>query len=157
MKLWPLIFLAASTLVFGDELCSKKRAEEKVNDMCKQISTKGEAIKSDWGSNLFYQNCGKNYIWIQDTSPEIKMVIHPIKKRLVGQVIGKLMDNNKLVLFRKFDTEAKAHPTGAWIDHVWPKPGVEKATPKTSFVKLCKLPSGTAWIVGSGVWLEDLK
>ncbi len=137
--------------------CSKKIVEEKVNDMCKQISAKGEAIKSEWPQSLLFSNCGDNYIWVQDTSEEIKMVMHPIKQRLIGQPIGKQLDENKFALFAEFDKAAKAKPAGAWVDYVWTKPGAEKATAKTSFVKMCKLPDGTSWIAGSGVWKEDIK
>lgn len=150
------VLLSTST-AFADGACSKKIVEEKVNEMCKQISAKGEAIKSEWPQSLLFKNCGDNYIWIQDTSADIKMVMHPVKQRLNDQVIGKQLDENKFALFAEFDKAAKAKAGGAWVDYVWTKPGQEKATPKTSYVKLCKLPSGTSWIAGSGVWKEDIK
>lgn len=146
-----------ATSAFAEGQCSKKIVEEKVNEICKEISAKGEAIKSEWPASLLFKNCGDNYIWIQDTSPEIKMVMHPIKQRLVGQEIGKQLDENKFPLFAEFDKAAKAKSAGAWVDYVWTKPGAEKATPKSSFVKMCKLPNGTNWIAGSGVWKEDVK
>lgn len=150
-------FLFSSTAIFAAGDCSKKMVEEKVNEMCKQISTKGAAIKSEWPAGLLYKNCGDNYSWVQDTSPGIKMVMHPINARLIGQDLDKKQDENKAFIFVDFDKLAKAKAEGAWSDYVWPKPGAEKATPKTSFVKLCKLPTGESWIVGSGVWKEDIK
>lgn len=149
--------LVFSSVVLAEGPCSKKIVEEKVNDMCKQISTKGEAIKSEWPQSLLFKNCGDNYIWVQDTSADIKMVFHPIKQRLIGQVIGKQLDENKFPLFAEFDKAAKAKPAGAWVDYVWSKPGQEKATPKTSYVKSCKMASGETWIAGSGVWKDDIK
>lgn len=143
--------------VFAAGACSKKIAEEKVNEVCKAISEKGEAVKSDWPKNLLFENCGDNYIWVQDTSAEIKMVMHPIKQRLNGNAIGAQVDENKFPLFSEFDKAAKAKADGAWVDYVWAKPGQEKATPKTSFVKLCKMKDGSSWIAGSGVWKEDVK
>jgi methyl-accepting chemotaxis protein len=142
---------------FAAEVCTKKAAEAKVEEVCKAISEKGDAVKSDWPAGLLFSNCGDNYVWVQDTSAEIKMVMHPIKQRLNGQEIGKQLDENKFMLFTEFDKAAKANAKGAWVDYVWAKPGQEKATPKTSFVKICKMKSGTSWIAGSGVWKEDLK
>lgn len=159
MKLFSLALMGFvfSSVSFASGPCSKKIVEEKVNEMCTQISKKGEAIKSEWPQSLLFQNCGDNYIWVQDTSAEIKMVMHPIKQRLVGQVIGKQLDENKVALFAEFDKQAKAKKDGVWVDYVWAKPGQEKATPKTSFVKTCKLPSGDTWIAGSGIWKDDIK
>jgi signal transduction histidine kinase len=151
-----LVTIFTTTSLYANE-CSKKITEDKVNEVCKQISTKGAAIKSEWPQALLFKNCGDNYIWVQDMSSEIKMVMHPVKQRLNDQAIGKQLDENKFALFAEFDKAAKAKSAGAWVDYVWAKPGAEKATPKTSFVKMCKLPSGESWIAGSGVWKEDIK
>jgi methyl-accepting chemotaxis protein len=146
-----------SSAVFSADVCSKKAAEDRVNEICKQVSAKGDAIKSEWPQGLLYKNCGDNYLWVQDTNAEIKMVMHPIKQRLNGQDLVKQTDENKFALFADFDKQAKAKPEGAWSEYVWTKPGQEKATPKIAFVKMCKLPSGGAWVVGSGIWKEDVK
>lgn len=152
-----LVLLGLGTNVFAAGVCSKKVAEEKVNEVCKAISEKGEAVKADWPKSLLFENCGDNYIWVQDTSSDIKMVMHPVKQRLNGNVIGTQLDENKFPLFAEFDKAAKAKADGAWVDYVWAKPGQEKATPKTSYVKICKMKDGSAWIAGSGVWKEDVK
>lgn len=154
---FAMIFLGLVSNVFAAGVCSKKIAEDKVNEVCKAISEKGDAVKADWPKGLLFENCGDNYIWVQDTSAEIKMVMHPIKQRLNGNVIGAQVDENKFPLFSEFDKAAKAKADGAWVDYVWAKPGQEKATPKTSFVKMCKMKDGSSWIAGSGVWKEDVK
>lgn len=152
-----LLAIVSSTSVFAAGVCSKAEAEKKVNEVCKAIEEKGEAAKADWPAGLLFSDCGDNYVWVQDTSPEIKMVMHPIKQKLIGQSLKEMPDENKFMLFAAFDKEAKAKPNGVWVDYVWPKPGAEKATPKTSFVKLCKMKAGGAWIAGAGVWKEDVK
>lgn len=149
--------LTLSTSAFSASICSLAEAEKRVNEVCQAIEAKGDAAKSDWPSALLFQNCGDNYVWVQDMSADIKMVMHPIKQRLNGTVIGKQLDENKFMLFTEFDKAAKAKAAGAWVDYVWAKPGEEKATPKTSFVKICKMKSGESWIAGSGVWKEDVK
>jgi methyl-accepting chemotaxis protein len=148
------VLLASAAM--SDE-CSKKITETKVNEVCSAIVAKGAAIKSEWPASLLFKNCGDNYVWVQDTSADIKMIMHPIKQRLNDTVIGKNVDEDKFTLFAAFDKEAKAKADGAWVDYVWAKPGAEKATPKTSFVKICKMASGESWIAGSGVWKADTK
>ena len=78
------------------------------------------------------------------------MVLHPIKRRLNGKDLSANKDENGKVLFVEFDKMAKAKAEGGWVDYVWAKPGAEKATPKTSFVKKCA--GGLNWIAGSGIW-----
>src|SRR6476661_4454565 len=98
------MFLAISlglsfSAMSAEQPCSKKIVEDQVNALCTKLSEKGEALKSEWPAGLLFKNCGDNYMWVQDTSPEIKMVFHPIKARLIGQEIGKQTDENKFVLF----------------------------------------------------------
>ncbi len=74
---------------------------------------------------------------------------------LIGKDLTKHKDEKGIKLFVEFDKSAKKNKDGGWVDYMWAKTGDEKATPKTSFVKLCgsRLP----WIAGSGVWKSDLK
>lgn len=150
------ILLLPAPQTYASE-CSKTIAEEKINELCRKLSSKGPDIKSEWPKSLLFKNCGDNYIWVQDTSPAIKMVMHPIKQHLNDMPIGKQLDDKKFQLFAEFDKAAKAKPSGAWVEYVWPKPGSDKATPKISYVKLCKMPSGESWIAGSGIWKDDIK
>ena len=162
------MFLAGSAFAAD---CSKEIAKSNVQRICKMVAKDGKKPKT---KDLIFQNCGKNYVWIQDTDKDIKMVTHPIKRRLNGKALNKHKDENGKVLFVEFDIEAhkvagkkgttkggrkldaKKHNNG-WIDYMWAKPGAEKATPKLSFVELCEGPGGVAWIAGSGIWKEDLK
>jgi methyl-accepting chemotaxis protein len=152
-----IVFTLPSLVHAEKEACTKKAAEAKVDEICKDIVAKGQDAKKDWPAKLLFKNCGDNYVWVQDTTPEIKMVMHPIKRRLDGQSLTAHTDENKFPLFVEFDKAAKAKPDGSWVDYMWAKPGAEKATPKTSYVKLCKMKDNTSWIAGSGVWKEDIK
>jgi signal transduction histidine kinase len=131
--------------------CAKKDAEEKVNWACGLIESKGKEALPEINKMRY---CGDNYVWIQDTADDIKMVQHPTKPKLNGQSIKEQRDENKFQLFYEFHKMATAKPAGGWVDYVWAKPGAEKATPKTSFVKLCK--GGQKWVAGSGVWKDDI-
>jgi methyl-accepting chemotaxis protein len=135
--------LCLSNAFAGD--CSKAQAKESVEKMCNLIKTKGEGAKGDIAK---YRYCGSNYVWVQDA--QVKMVLHPIKRRLNGKDLKGSKDENGKALFVEFDKTANANPAGGWVDYVWAKPGAEKATPKVSFVKKCE--GGLNWIVGSGIW-----
>lgn len=149
----------ASVQSMAAGVCSKAAAEEKVNAICKDIEEKGEDAKNDWPDKLRYENCGDNYVWVQDTSADIKMVMHPIKPKKNGATLKDEVDSDGFRLFFEFDKRAKADKKGtAWVPYKWPKQTSEgKSTPKISFVKICKMKNGTSWIAGSGIWNEDLK
>ena len=141
---------------FAAESCTKKAAEDKVNEVCKSIEEKGMDAKKDWPKGLKYDNCGKNYVWVQDTDADIKMVMHPIKTHLDNTSLKDTKTKKGKRLFFDFDKEAKAAKAGLWAaPYDWPDGEIDRD--KVSFVKLCKLKSGGAWIVGSGWWVSELK
>lgn len=125
--------------------CTKEQAKASVEKMCGLISSKGKAALPEIAK---YRFCGSNYVWIQDK--DVKMVLHPIKRRLNGKSLTSNKDENGKALFVEFDKVAKANAKGGWVDYVWAKPGAEKATPKVSYVKACGGDLG--WIAGAGVW-----
>lgn len=171
MKLLALSIIFAAGTSFAAGECTLDIAKSNVQRVCALVKKDGKKPKT---KDLLFENCGKNYIWIQDTDKDIKMVSHPIKRRLNNKSLTGKKDENGKVLFVEFDIEAhkvakkaktkggrvidlkKKHNNG-WVDYMWAKPGAEKATPKTSYVELCEGPGGVAWIAGSGVWKEDLK
>jgi len=90
------------------------------------------------------------YYWINDSSP--KMIMHPIKPELVGQDLSKMKDHNGKFLFIEMVNVTKKNGAG-FVEYVWPKPNMEKAVPKISYVKEFA-PWG--WIVGNGVYADDV-
>ena len=167
------LLLIVSAFIFAGSLqaeeCSKEKAKKEVQRVCGLISKDGKKPKT---KDLIFQNCGKNYIWIQDTDEAISMVSHPIKRRLNGASLKDRKDENGFQLFFEFDKEAHSVAgksktksgrsiasanNGGWVEYFWAKPGAEKATKKVSYVELCEGPGGVAWIAGSGIWTEDLK
>ena len=125
--------------------CSKEEAKKSVEKMCALIAKKGDAAIAEIKK---YRYCDNNYVWIQDS--DVKMVVHPIKRRLNGKSLKKVKDKKGLHLFVEFDKMAKSNPNGGWVDYYWTKPGDEAPTPKTSFVKVCG--GDKKWIAGSGIW-----
>ncbi|WP_051244542.1 cache domain-containing protein [Thalassobaculum salexigens] len=92
-----------------------------------------------------------DYVWINDMNHVV--VMHPIKPALDGQDVSDLKDPAGTYVFREF---VKAVQTGGsgFVNYLWPKPGFEQPVEKTSFVKL--LP-GWGWVVGSGLYLDDVQ
>jgi len=102
-------------------------------------------------SELRYGSDAKDYFWINDMHP--KMVMHPIKPALNGQDLSDFKDPNGKHLFNEFVKVCREKGEG-FVDYMWPKPGYDKPIPKLSYVKLFK---PWKWIVGTGIYLDDIK
>uniref|UniRef100_A0A831UBC5 Methyl-accepting chemotaxis protein n=1 Tax=Geobacter metallireducens TaxID=28232 RepID=A0A831UBC5_GEOME len=94
---------------------------------------------------------GKEYFWINDLGP--KMVMHPIKPELDGKDLSGNKDPRGKLLFMEFVKVCKEKGAG-FVDYLWPMPGKSDPVPKVSYVKLYE-PWG--WIIGSGIYLDDVK
>ena len=90
------------------------------------------------------------YFWINDTNAVI--VMHPIKSHLNGKDLSNYKDKAGKRIFYEFAELAKAQEEG-FVDYKWPKPGVEKAQDKVSFVKLFKPYN---WVIGTGEYVSDV-
>ncbi|WP_207061955.1 methyl-accepting chemotaxis protein [Motiliproteus sp. SC1-56] len=97
---------------------------------------------------LRYQ--GTEYFWINDMGPT--MVMHPIKPALDGKDLSTIKDPNGKALFTAFVAKVRSEGAG-FVDYFWPKPGHEEPVAKLSYVKGFQ-PWG--WIVGSGVYIDDV-
>jgi len=102
-------------------------------------------------SELRYGSDGKDYFWINDMQPT--MVMHPIKPALNGKDLSDFKDPNGKHLFNEFVKVCREKGEG-FVDYMWPKPGHDKPVPKLSYVKLFKPWN---WIVGTGIYLDDIK
>lgn len=153
--LGTITLLSMSTIGFAADDCKKEEAKKAVEFACTEISKNVDSGKKAVSK---YRFCGQNYVWLQDT-PEVRMVLHPIKTKLNHKFYGGRNKSDlkgyedksaeKKKVFIEFDKMANAKPEGGWVDYMWPKPGAEESTPKTSFVKRC---AGTNIVAGSGVW-----
>jgi len=100
-------------------------------------------------ANLRY--AGTEYFWVNDMTPTV--VMHPINKALNGRNVADLADPNGKKLFSEFVKTVQASGAG-FVDYMWPKPGFDKPVAKLSYVKGFA-PWG--WIVGTGVYVDDLE
>lgn len=95
---------------------------------------------------------GQEYFWLQDS--DAKVVMHPIRKDLNGKDASDIKDADGQAIFVLFAQRASQNEAGGTVAYQWPKPGQKEPAPKTSYVKAFK-PWG--WVVGSGVYTDDLK
>ncbi len=95
---------------------------------------------------------GSGYLWINDMLP--RMIMHPIKPEMNGKDLSNDKDPNGKFLFVEFVKTVQASPTAkGFVDYYWPKPGFDEPVEKYSHV------AGFApwnWIVGTGVYVDDL-
>jgi methyl-accepting chemotaxis protein len=101
-------------------------------------------------AQLRYGPEGKDYFWINDTGPT--MVMHPIKPQLDGKDLAGIKDPNGKNLFVDM-VQASRDKGEGFVDYMWPMPGHDEPVSKLSYVKLFK-PWG--WIVGTGIYLDDV-
>jgi len=95
---------------------------------------------------------GQNdYFWINDLHP--RMIMHPFVASLDGKDLSDVKDPTGFRLFVKAAEVCRSRGQGL-VEYMWPKPGATAPIPKISFVKLYR-PWG--WIVGSGIYMDDVK
>ncbi|RDE24446.1 PAS domain S-box protein [Motiliproteus coralliicola] len=93
---------------------------------------------------------GGNYYWIHDL--QSRMVMHPFSQELLGVNLDEVQDTNGKYLFREMHRLLTEQGSGV-VSYVWPKPGSAESAEKVSFVKLFE---PWDWVIGSGVYLDDI-
>jgi len=91
-----------------------------------------------------------DYFWIH--SVDLKMIMHPIKPALDGKALGNIKDPDGTFLFQDMVDVVKKSGEG-FVPYLWPKPGSDQPVPKISFVKGHQ---DWGWIIGSGIYLDDV-
>jgi len=94
---------------------------------------------------------GNEYFWINDLEP--KMLMHGVKPELNGKNVADIKDPRGKQIFVEFAKVAKEKEAGI-VEYQWAKPGATQPVDKVSYVKLIK---GTDWVVGSGIYVDDVK
>jgi methyl-accepting chemotaxis protein len=101
--------------------------------------------------NLHYDAATKDYFWLNDMEP--RMIMHPNQTDLDGKSLTDYKDPNGKRLFVAMVDICKSSGAG-FVEYIWDKPGTNKKVPKISYVKL--FPDWD-WIVGSGIYLDDVE
>jgi signal transduction histidine kinase len=101
---------------------------------------------------LRYGSDGKNYFWINDMQP--KMVMHAYRPDLEGQDLSNFSDPVGKKVFQEFVDVVKKSGEG-YVQYMWQwNDDQKRLVPKISYVKSFQ-PWG--WIVGTGVYIEDIR
>ena len=94
---------------------------------------------------------GKEYFWVNDMNH--KMVMHPTKPEQNGKDLSDMTDPDGTKVFVQFVDTVRQNKAG-FVHYRWPKPGQDEPVAKVSYVTGFE-PWG--WVVGSGVYIDDLK
>ncbi len=124
-----------------------------------QMELNGELTKSaaqakaiDQTSNLRYGNELKDYFWITDMNPN--MIAHPYRPDLNGKDLSNVKDSHQKVLFVEMVKVVEKYGEG-YVDYMWQwKDDSDKIVPKLSYVKKFEQWN---WVVGTGIYIEDVK
>ncbi|MBU1564089.1 MAG: cache domain-containing protein [Proteobacteria bacterium] len=101
---------------------------------------------------LRYGADNQEYVWITDQKP--MMLMHPFYPEMEGTMLDKYADSRGDIFFNRSVAITRQNGEG-YINYMWSKGrNVEEVVPKLSYVKLLK-PWG--WIVGSGIYLDDVQ
>ena len=94
----------------------------------------------------------KDYFWITDMHP--RMIVHPYRPDLNGSDLSEFQDSKGKKIFVEFVRAVT--PTGeSFVDYMWQwNDDSTRIVPKLSYVRLFE-PWG--WIIGTGIYVEDVK
>lgn len=92
-----------------------------------------------------------NYFWINDE--QARVIMHAAKPELEGQDASQILDSNKKPIFLEFARVAQQQEAGGYVDYYWPKAGLSEPVFKVSYVKAV---AGWGWVIGAGVYTDDV-
>jgi len=133
------------------ESASKEECIAKCKEAAKMVEEKGldatvaEINKKD-GKFVWKDT----YVFLMDLDGN--MLAHPMKPALVGKNLmgstDKAEKGKEKLLFKEFVELAKTKGDG-WVDYMWPKPGEDKPSKKTSYIY--RVP-GKNLFAGAGIY-----
>lgn len=99
-----------------------------------------------------YGDENKDYFWIIDLFP--RMIMHPYRTELNGQELINYKDQAGKALF-VVAVDTVLQSSEGFINYMWQwKDDSTKIVPKLSFVKIYR---NWNWIIGTGIYIEDVK
>ena len=161
----PLVLLAAfNTAAVAVPAGSSQAYEYKetrdlialVNDAAALVHSKGEAAFANFGVAGSRWQQPEMYIFVLD--PTGKMLVHP-DPELQGKDQSELKDIEGRPIIRGLIDAAMVNPAKpeGWYHYQWTVPGQMLPRWKSSYVRLVTAPSGQKYIVGSGVYNDEME
>ena len=117
-----------------------------INNLDEKIVKK---LITDYIDTIRYGDNG--YIWIHDTN--YYLISHPFRRKSIGKYDINLKDESGKFITRAFINIAVNNPDGGFLDYYWKKPNTNVITKKIGFVKLY---APWKWVVGSGLYIDDI-
>ncbi len=109
----------------------------------------GQKLAKEIIGDLRFGNDNDGYVWINDLEP--KLLVHPLRPDYIGKNVSSIKDAYGKPLYGEFVRLALTYGEGfIYYDQIL---GNKTPRPKVSYIKLYK-PWG--WIIGSGVYVDDI-
>ncbi len=93
---------------------------------------------------------GNGYFFVMDTKGT--MLMHPFRPQYVGKSVLSVKDKTGKYITKEFLEVAKK-PEGGFVKYTWKKPDTGKYVEKIAYAKL--YPEW-GWVIGTGVYLDDI-
>ena len=112
-------------------------------------------------SSMLYSD-GVGYFWINDTkTPYPAMIMHPISPALNGKTLDDpkyncVIGTDQNLFQAMVEVTKSSENAEGFVDYHWPKPGPDGLSheqPKLSYVRLFE---PWQWIIGTGVYIDDI-
>lgn len=114
--------------------------------------TQAQTSAVDQIKTLRYGEELKDYFWLTDLQP--KMLTHPYRPDLNGKDLSEVYDSRNKKLFIEMVNVVNEKGEG-FVDYMWQwKDDSTRIVPKLSYVKKFE-PWG--WVIGTGIYIEDVK
>jgi PAS domain S-box-containing protein len=137
--------LTNSTLTLINDWHTKETSNELMTDEAQRAAI-------DQVGGLRYGVEMKDYFWITDKTPI--MIVHPYRTDLNGKDLSSFEDSHGKKLFVDMVKVVEQSGEG-YVDYMWQwKDDTTRIVPKVSFVKLFK---PWDWVIGTGIYIEDVK
>jgi hypothetical protein len=134
----------------GLEHPETKQLVARVNKAAALVKSQGEAAFPAFhvkGSEWFQ---GDHYIIVGEMSG--LNVCHPAQPEFEGQNLIDLKDTNGKLIYQSFIRAASSKEKVGWVHYMWPRPGGREPSWKSTYVVRAKAPSGTEYVVASGIY-----
>jgi cytochrome c len=140
------------TTCFVGMVWAESATKEEVMAQCEKAAQLIKEKGLEAGSQAIGDKSGEfvwkdTYVFLMDLDG--KMIAHPIKPELTEKDnLLQVADTDGKPLFVEFVQVAGGEGKG-WVDYMWPKPGEEKPSAKTSYIYRVE---GTPYFVGAGIY-----
>ncbi len=118
-------------------------------EMTREAAQRAAAARIE---RLRYGREGKDYFWVQDSTP--RMIMHPYRKDLDGQDVSEFKDPRGVRIFAEFADLVHRRQQG-YVEYVWQwQDDPRRLVLKESYVRGFA-PWG--WIIGTGIYIDDVR